>query len=134
MKAEYPGRVFLCYFRKDRQSDNYVDWGKDEEYGTVRVDRNRQMTLMVEQLRDTGRIRLNGTKEDWTDFASHFGNIYREKILTKDTPHKDDKTLYGQEYVWKRNSEDHYCFALAIGACSLQQRNLRKNVKHRSRA
>lgn len=121
LKAEYPGRVFLCYFRKDRQSDNYVDWGKDEEYGTVRVDRNRQMTLMVEQLRDTGRIRLNGTKEDWTDFASHFGNIYREKILTKDTPHKDDKTLYGQEYVWKRNSEDHYCFALLYAIVGFQR-------------
>ena len=121
LQAEYPGRVFLCFYRKDRKSDKIVEWGEDNEYGTLRVDRNRHLTLMVEQIRDTGRILLNGTKEEWEEFASHFGNLYREKIVSKNTPEKDSRELYGAEYVWKRNGPDHYAHALAYAIAGLQR-------------
>lgn len=110
LQAKYPGRVFLCFYNKDRKTVDLVDWGKGDEYGKVRVDRNRMMTLLVEQIRDIGRIRLNGAREEWEDFASHFGNLYRERLEVKDTRGKDNKELYGAEYVWKRNGPDHYCF------------------------
>lgn len=121
LQAGYPGRVFLCFYRKDRKSDNIVDWGEGDEWSIVRVDRNRMMTLIVEQLRDTGRIRLNGTKEEWAEFAAQFGNIYREKLTVKSTPEKDDKTLYGNEYVWKRNGHDDYFHALLYAIVGLQR-------------
>jgi hypothetical protein len=121
LQSEFPGRVFLCFYRKDRKSLELVQWGKDEEFGKVQVDRNRMMTLMVEQLRDMGRIRLNGTAEEWSDFASHFGNIYRERIIVKDMPDKDDRSLYGADYVWKRNGADHYCHALLYAIVGLQK-------------
>lgn len=98
-----------------------IQWGEGDKYGEVQVDRNRMMTLTVEQLRDIGRIRLNGTKDEWTDFASHFGNMYREKIAVKSTPEKDDKTLYGNEWVWKRNGADHYCHALLYAMVGMQK-------------
>jgi len=112
LQAEYPGRVFLCFYRKDRKSLEMIRWGKDDEYMKVEVDRNRMITLMVEQMRDIGRVRLNGTKDEWAEFASHFGNMYREKIAAKETPEADNRTLYGAEYVWKRNGPDHYAHAL----------------------
>lgn len=121
LQAEFPGRVFLCFYRKDRKSLDLVQWGKDEEYWKVTVDRNRMMTLMVEQLRDIGRIRLHGTKEEWIDFASHFNNIYREQITSKETREKDNRELYGSEYVWKRNGPDHYCHALLYAMVGLQR-------------
>lgn len=121
LQQEYPGRIFLCFYRKDKKSNDYVDWGENEDYGIVRVDRNRQMTLLVEQLRDTGRIRLNGTQEEWADFASQFNNIYREKLVVKAQPEKDDKTLYGNEYVWKRNGHDDYVHALLYAMVGLQR-------------
>lgn len=121
LQAEYPGRVFLCFYRKDRKSVEMVDWGTDDEYGKVTVDRNRMMTLVVEQMRDIGRIRLNGTKEEWRDFASHFGNMYREKLVVKETREKDNKELYGAEYVWKRNGADHFCHALLYAIVGLQR-------------
>lgn len=121
LQAEFPGRVFLCYYQKDRKSIELVQWGEDEEYWKVRVDRNRMMTLMVEQLRDIGRIRLNGTKDEWSEFASHFGNIYREKLVTNETKGKDNRELYGNEYVWKRNGADHYCHALLYAIVGLQR-------------
>jgi Phage terminase large subunit (GpA) len=121
LQQEYPGRVFLCYYRKDRKSVDFVEWGVDDEFGKVMVDRNRHITLIVEQLRDVGRIRLNGTKEEWADFASQFGNIYRELLTVKATPEKDDKTLYGNEYVWKRNGHDDYLHALGYAIIGMQR-------------
>jgi len=121
LQAKYPGRVFLCYYRQDRKSVELVEWGEDYEYGKVTVDRNRMMTLVVEQLRDTGRVRLNGTKEEWAEWASMFGNMYREKVAVKETKDKDDKSLYGNQYVWKRNGPDHYCHALLYAVVGLQR-------------
>lgn len=121
LQAEFPGRVFLVYYNKDRKSIELVRWGDNEEYWKVQVDRNRMLTLVVEQLRDIGRIRLNGSKDEWAEFASHFGNIYREKIATKETKDKDDRSLYGAEYVWKRNGPDHYVHALLYAIVGMQR-------------
>ena len=121
LQQEYPGRVFLCYYQKDKKSIELVQWGKDEEYWKVRVDRNRMMTLMVEQLREPGRIMLNGTPDEWSEFAEMFGNIYREQIATKEVKGKDDRALYGNEYVWKRNGPDHFCHALLYAIVGLQR-------------
>lgn len=121
LQQEFPGRVFLCFYNKDRKTVDLVEWGKDEEYGKVRVDRNRMMTLVVEQLRDIGRIRLNGTKDEWAEWASHFGYLYREKIEVKETKGKDDRSLYGNEYVWKRNGPDHYAHTLLYAIVGFQR-------------
>lgn len=121
LQAEFPGRVFLVFYRKDRKSLDMVQWGENEEYWKVTVDRNRMITLMVEQLRDTGRLRINGSKEEWKDFAQQFDNIYREKVATKEVKDKDDRSLYGNEYVWKRSGPDHYCHALLYAIVGLQR-------------
>ncbi len=107
LQAEFPGRVFLCYYRKDKKSAEVIRWGVKDEFGIVTVDRNRMIQLIVEQLREVGRIRINGLPEEWSEWAAHFDNIYREKIIVKETPDKDLRTLYGNEYVWKRRGADH---------------------------
>ncbi len=121
LQAKYPGRVFLCFYRKDRKSVDLVQWGENDEYGKVTVDRNRMMQLVVEQFRDIGRIRLNGTPDEWAEYASHFGNMYREKLVVKETREKDNKSLYGNEYVWKRNGPDHYCHSTLYAIVGLQR-------------
>lgn len=121
LQAQFPGRVFLCFYRKDRKTLDLVQWGEDEEYGKVQVDRNRMLTLIVEQLRDTGRLRLNGTRDEWKEFADHFGSLYREKILSKESKDKDNKELYGAEYVWKRNGPDHWAHALLYALVGMQR-------------
>lgn len=121
LQSEFPGRVFLCFYNKDRKTLELVRWGENDEYWKVAVDRNRMLTLLVEQLRDTGRIRLNGTKDEWNEFASQFGNIYREKIAIKEIKDKDNRELYGNEYVWKRNGPDHYVHALLYAVVGLQR-------------
>ncbi len=121
LQAKYPGRVFLCYYNKDRKTKEIVRWGENDEYGRVMVDRNRHLTLMVEQMRDIGRFRLQGTVDEWGEFASHWGNIYRERLQTSDSPGKDDRSLYGNEYIWKRNGPDHFVHALGYALVGLQR-------------
>lgn len=121
LQAEFPGRVFLCFYNKDRKTVDFIEWGENDEYWKVRVDRNRMMTLVVEQLRDVGRVALNGTKEDWAEFASHFGYMYREKIVVKETRGKDNRSLYGTDYVWKRKGPDHYAHALLYAIVGMQR-------------
>lgn len=117
LQAEFPGRVFLCYYRRDKKTTEIINWGTKENYGTVVVDRNKMIQLFVEHLRDPGIITLNGTVEEWKPWAEHFDNIYRERVVLKtgadsefnqSQPGKDDRTLYGNEYVWKRKGPDHY--------------------------
>lgn len=112
LQAKYPGRVFLVYYRKDRKTQETIRWGDGDDFGIVTVDRNRMFQIMVEQLRDLGRIRLNGSKEDWNEWASQFDNVYREVKTAKNNPGKDVSTNYGVEFIWKRNGPDHYCHTL----------------------
>lgn len=112
LQAQMPGRVYLCTYRKDRKKKEMITWGEDDEIGTVRVDRNDYFQLMVEQLRDTGRIRLNGKPEEWEEWAAQFDNVYREIKTVMEKPGKDIATNYGVELIWKRNGPDHYCHTL----------------------
>lgn len=121
LQAKYPGRVFLCYYRRDKTSKKMIDWGEGDNYGIVTVDRNRMISFVGEQLKEGGRIRFNGTKDDFDEFASHFGNIYREIVIVKETPGKDNPTLYGNHYVWKRMGPDHYVHAFIYALTGLDK-------------
>jgi hypothetical protein len=103
LQAKYPGRVYLCYYRRDKTGKQMIKWGEGEEYGTVIVDRNRSIQLMIEHLRDIGRIRFNGSKDDWKDFALQFNNIYRVAEMS---------SLGVMEFKWERNGPDHFIHAL----------------------
>lgn len=111
LQAKYPSRVFLCFYRKDRKTKDLIRWGQGKDYGTVTVDRNRMIQLIVEQIRDTGRIKLNGSTDDWKEFASHFDNIYR---TVEETP-------YGPEYIWERNGPDHFVHTLLYSLVGLDK-------------
>jgi hypothetical protein len=111
LQAKLPNRVFLCHYRKDRRSQQVVKWGEGTELGSVIVDRNRMIQLIVEQLRDRGRVRLNGAPEDWRELAEHFANMYR---VAKPTP-------FGVEYSWERNGPDHYAHALLYAMVGLDR-------------
>lgn len=111
LQAKYPGRVFLVYYRRDRKSLDPISWGKDTDLGSVVVDRNRMMQLVVEQMREPGRYRLNGKKEDWQEVADHFGNMYR---VAEQGP-------LGVEYEWKRNGPDHFAHCVLYASVGLDR-------------
>ncbi len=111
LQTKFPARVFLCHYRKDRKAQTVIKWGTDQELGSVVVDRNRMLQLIIEQLRDPGRIRFNGSKEDWRELATHFGNMYR---VAKETP-------FGVEYSWERSGPDHFAHAMLYALVGLDR-------------
>lgn len=102
LQEEFPGRVFLCYYRSDRKTMRLVDWGKKGEYGRVNADRNRMIQLVMDELRE-GRIPLRGERHDWMELWSHICNVYR--MVEEDSTGQD-------RFIWGRNGPDHYLHAL----------------------
>ncbi len=107
-KDRFKGRIFLCYYRADRKTNEVVKWNED---GTVVVDRNRMMQLVVEQLREPGRFILNGQRSDWTMLADHFSNMYR---IAEEGP-------FGVKFEWKRSGPDHLAHCLLYATVGLDR-------------
>lgn len=102
LQAKYPGRVFLCHYGRDRKTQQLVRWGKGSDAtGTVIVDRNRAMQMVVDEFAE-GRIGLyNGTESDWYDYWLHWSHIHRVV----------EETDLGKEFVWLRTDRDDWCHA-----------------------
>lgn len=106
LQAKYLGRIFLCWFVKERRDQKLIRWGLDSsdptEQGKVLVDRNRVMQLAVDQINET-RVVFNGSLSDWQPFFDHALNIYRVREITGE----DNDPQYGWRWVWKRKGPDH---------------------------
>lgn len=101
LQEKYPGRVFLCWYRADRKTQQLIQWGEGDEYGKVVVDRNRALQLLIDELGDR-RFPLCGTESDWHEYITHWLNIYRTK---------EENALGVMEYKWERTGPDHFCHA-----------------------
>ncbi len=104
LKDEFPGRVFLNHYVKDRKTYQMIKWGENSEYGNVTSDRNRLLQTVVDEFAD-GRIPLQGTKEDWREYYDHWSTMFR--VTTKSSIGVD-------EHKWETsNGEDHWAHATA---------------------
>lgn len=121
LQSQYPGRVFLVWYRKDKKTLDLIKWGEGKEYGMVIVDRNRYIQLVIGYLKEKGRVILNGEKADWKEYADHWTNMYREKIVVREQKDKDDRTLYGAEYVWKRRGPDHWAHSTIYALVGMEK-------------
>lgn len=102
LQEKYPGKVYLCSYGKDRKTQQLVRWGKDKEKGSVLVDRNRSIQLVIDEFKNR-RIPIQGRPADWADYVDHFKNIYRTKEMDK-----QDRPVF----VWcKKTTEDHWVHA-----------------------
>jgi len=102
LREEFPGRVFLCHYARDRKTYQIIRWGKGDEAGNVTVDRNRGLQMVIDDLANS-KIPLQGTQDDWREFESHFATLY--KVTTMDT-------LGVPQSVWETsNGMDHFAHA-----------------------
>ena len=102
LREEFPGRVFLCFYRRDKKDGQIFRYGKHEHEGDVYIDRNKAIQLVIDEFAEK-RIPLQGTESDWYDFYVHWSNIYKTKIET-------DEGF--SRWVWKRSNRDdlvHCC-------------------------
>lgn len=103
LRKKYPGRVFLCFYQRDRKTMELIKWGEKEEAGKVMADRNRMIQLLADESRIQGLKLFNGDSKDaWHDYALHWSHIYR--VWEKDS-------LGVDQYVWLRNDRDDWVHA-----------------------
>lgn len=99
----YTGRVFKCYYARDRDRRDMLSWGSDKEEGTVKADRSRVMGELVRELNE-GKILVSIPKGDkLTTLVRHFKWIRRMK---------EEDHMGNLRYQWTTvNPEDHYVHA-----------------------
>ena len=111
LQEKFRGRVFLCWFTKEKRTQQIIKWAENDEEGKVEADRNRLVQLVVDEMKDQ-RSPISGEKEEWTEFFKHALNIYRVKEIQGDD---ENDPQYGWRYVWKRKGPDHkfmaHCYA-----------------------
>lgn len=102
LREEFPGRVFLCHYARDRKTFQLIRWGKGEEAGNVTVDRNRMMQMVIDDFANR-LVPLQGTPDDWAEYESHWATLY--KITEVDT-------LGVPQFKWETsNGMDHFAHA-----------------------
>lgn len=101
LQERFRGRVFLCYYRQNRKTNELITWGEGDKYGEVVVDRNRTLQMLIDEMQDR-RFPISGTPGDWQDYVVHWLNIYRTK---------EENALGVMEYRWERTGPDHWAHA-----------------------
>ena len=48
LQEKYPNRIWLCYYRNDRKSQDFTTWNEDDN--TVVVDRNQAIQMVIDEL------------------------------------------------------------------------------------
>lgn len=111
LQAKYPGRVFLVWYRRDTKGVEIIKWGEGEEYGKVIADRNRLLQLFIDEMVDK-RVTFNGTEAEWTEYISHWLNIYRVW---------EENALGVREFRWERTGPDHFAHASVYARIGLSK-------------
>lgn len=112
LREQFPGRVFLCHYARDRKTLQFIRWGKKEESGNVVADRNRMIQSVIDEFAE-GLISLQGNAEDWQEYVSHWLSLYR---LT------EEDALGVPQFVWESsNGIDHFCHATVYWRIGMQR-------------
>jgi hypothetical protein len=83
LREEFRGRVFLCFFGRDRKNDELIRW-KDDDH-TVIADRNKMIQLVVDEFSEK-RMPVFGTESDWYDYMNEWLGMYRTEEVSDVEP------------------------------------------------
>ena len=116
MQEEFPGRVFLCHYARDRKTLQIVRWGDNLERGSVTVDRNRAIQLLVDEFSEQ-KIPLQGnSRDDWADYCDHWLDIMRINTQEEARDKGDKDWELKQAYRWDtKTGNDHWVHACLAG-------------------
>ncbi len=99
LREKYPGRVYIAFYREDRNSAELVRW--DDKQKVVTIDRNKTIQLVIDEFADS-RIPLQGKEADWWEYWLHWDRIYRVAV---ETP------LQTIKHKWLRSGRDDWVHA-----------------------
>lgn len=109
LRDKYKNRVFLAAYRTDRKDDQLFRF--DDEKGTVQIDRNNTIQLLIDELTDK-RLPLYGTESDWYDYWVHWSHIYRTV---------EEDSFGRPRYKWQRSDRDDWVHATVYFRCGIDR-------------
>jgi len=114
LQEEFPGRVFLATYVRDKSRKQLFKWGEHDETGTVQIDRNDAIQYVVDHFREK-RIPIHFVEkmDDWYDYWLHFSHIYRIS--------DEDKILKRMIYRWERSDRDDWVHATVYWMAGIQR-------------
>lgn len=74
LREEFPGRVFLCFFKASQKNDKLIVW--DDDKGTVVADRDRLIQMVVDEFVEK-RMPVYGSEAEWYDYMIEWLGMYR---------------------------------------------------------
>lgn len=115
MTEEYPGKVFVHYYKENTTNQTIIEWGSKDKGNTVYSDRTKGIDSMVADI-NAQDVYFNMTHQELEDkgYIQHWLNIYR--TVEEDT--KGIKRAVWRHLEWK---DDDYVHATwyAFIACTL---------------
>lgn len=113
LREEFPGRVFLCFYKRDKKDGQIFRFGNKDHEGDIYIDRNKAIQLVIDEFTDK-LIPLQGTESDWYDYYVHWANIYK----------KLEETEEGfKRFVWKRSNRDDLVHATVYWRAGMSRFN-----------
>ena len=113
LREEFPGRVFLCFYQRDKKNGIIFRSGVKEHEGDCYIDRNKAIQLVIDELAEK-RLPLQGTESDWYDYYVHWSHIY--KVM--------EQTDEGfKRWIWKRSNRDDYVHATVYWRAGMSRFN-----------
>ena len=99
LRDKYRGRVWLCYFKRDKDSPQAIRWNSKEM--AVYADRTKIIQQVIDEFVDN-KIKFQMRQEQLIDYISHWETLYQ--ITEKDS-------LGIERKKWETKGENHLLFA-----------------------
>jgi hypothetical protein len=109
IKEKYPGKIWLCYFRKEIKKADYIIW--DYKTHTVFSDRTKIIQHTIDKFVNR-EVRIQMHPESLIDYIKHWQSLYKTTELDPIGIERD---------VWQSAGEDHFCFATIYGILAMEK-------------
>ena len=117
LRDKYRGKVWLCYFKRDRDVPEAVKW--EPKNMSVYAERSKIIQRVIDDFVD-GNIKIYLKPEELTDFIDHWETLYQ--ITEKDS-------LGIERKKWETEGENHLLFATVYWYLSLLKQGNAKVIE-----
>ena len=100
LRDKYRGKVWLCYFKRDRDTPEAIKWQGKEM--AVYADRSKTIQRVIDDFVDEKLRFYEMTPEDLIEYIEHWKTLYQ--FTEKDS-------LGIERKIWETEGENHYLFA-----------------------
>jgi hypothetical protein len=109
LREKYPGKVWLCYFKKEIKKADYIFW--DQKTHTVFADRTKIIQSTIDKLVNR-EVRFQMQLEDLEEYIRHWKSLY--KMVERDN-------MGIERDIWESAGDDHFVFSTIYAMIGMEK-------------